>query len=288
MFLIRRFIDGIIYSNLFIGICAVALTLTNQVALEGDFHIDKSLGFVFFSTVFTYCFLKFRKTGGAVQNTTHHNWAEEHPQLSRNILLISLIATVFYFAGLAGRVQLIVAVLAAFTALYGFVNIPFTNPKRKLRDFGLLKTIFVALVWSVTTVIVPLGDTSVETDAMVFLLIRRFLFILALTIPFEIKDMAGDRQHNLQTIPNLIGVSNTKLLAQGILLLLSIIIIAQHFFFGLPLGHMLAIDISLLLTIFCIQPIDEETSDWWYYIVLDGMMILQFAFVYTDIFLFTS
>ncbi|MES2621130.1 MAG: UbiA family prenyltransferase [Bacteroidota bacterium] len=281
MLLVRRVIEGIIYSNIFIGICAVALTLTNQVTVEGDFHFNKGLGFVFFSTVFTYCFLKFRKTGGAVENTTHHNWAEEHQQLSRNILVISLLATVFYFAGLEGRVQFVVALLAAFTALYGFVNIPFTNPKRKLRDFGLLKTVFVAIVWSVTTVVVPLGDSFVETDVMIFLLLRRFLFILALTIPFEIKDMVGDREHNLKTIPYLIGVSNTKLLAQGILLLLALIIIMQHLFFGLSIGYMLALDISLLLTIFCIQPVDEETSDWWFYVVLDGMMVLQFVLVYT-------
>ena len=195
-------------------------------------------------------------------------------------MLISLIATVFYFARLNGKVQMTVAVLAVFTALYGFFDIPFIKSKKKLRDLGLLKTIFVAVVWSVTTVIVPLGDTFVETDMMVFLLLRRFLFILALTIPFEIKDMTTDREHNLKTLPLIYGVSNTKLLAQGILFLLMIILTMQYLFFDFSLFNMVAVNLSLLVSVFCIQPVSEETHDKWYYIVLDGMMILQMGLVH--------
>ena len=128
--------------------------------------------------------------------------------------------------------------------------------------------------------LVPLGDTCVENDMIVFLILRRFLFILALTIPFEIKDMAADKEHNLKTISLTYGISNTKLLAQGILFLLMIVLTVQYFFFVVSLSNMLAINFSLLISIFCIQPINEETQDWWYYVVLDGMMILQFVFVY--------
>jgi 4-hydroxybenzoate polyprenyltransferase len=118
---------------------------------------------------------------------------------------------------------------------------------------------------------------------MAFLLIRRFFFILALTIPFEIKDMAGDRQHSLKTLPLIFGIESTKLIAQGLLLLLMILLTIQYFFFDISLVNMLAVNLSLLITISCIQPIREETGDKWYYIVLDGMMVLQFVFVYLAI-----
>jgi 4-hydroxybenzoate polyprenyltransferase len=280
MYVVRKFTEAIIYSNVFIGLCAVALSLTNQLAIEGNVHFDKSLGFVFFSTMFTYGYLKFKNAGTIGTHTVHSGWAEKHPQLSRNVILISLIATIFYFAQLDGRVELMVAGLAVFTAFYGFVNIPFTNPKKKLRDFGLLKTLFVAIVWSVSTVIVPLGDVAVDRDMMLFLLVRRFLFVLALTIPFEIKDIAGDTRDNLKTLPLTIGVANTKLVAQGILFGLMMILAIQYFFFDLSLSHMLAVNLSLLVAVFCIQYLKEETKEWYYYVVLDGMMILQFILVY--------
>jgi hypothetical protein len=133
MHVLRKLPDAIIYSNIFIGMCAVTLTLTNQLAIEGNIRADKSLGFVFFSTVFTYSFLKFRNAGQTILGTSHRNWAEKHPQLSRNVILISLIATIFYFAQLNVKVELMVAALAVFTAFYGFVNIPFTSPKPVLR-----------------------------------------------------------------------------------------------------------------------------------------------------------
>jgi hypothetical protein len=280
MHTLQKLSDAVINSNTFIGLCAVALTLTNQLALEGTMHLDKSLGFVFFSTMFTYSFLKFRNSSSVTINTSHRNWAGQHPQLSRNVILVSLIATIFYFARLDYKAQLIVATLGVFTAFYGFVNIPFLRQKRKLRDFGLLKTAFVAIVWSVTTVLVPLVGVFVERDMMLFLLIRRFLFILALTIPFEIKDMTDDKEYKLKTLPLTIGPAKTKLLAQGILAMLMIVLIIQYLFFDLSLLNMLAINFSLLVSILCIGYVKEETKEWWYYVVLDGMMILQFALVY--------
>jgi 4-hydroxybenzoate polyprenyltransferase len=279
MQLMRKSVDTLIYSNIFIGICAVALTLTNQLTVGENIHFDNSLGFVFFSTLFTYSYLKFGNLS-VIPSTTHRRWAQQHAQLSKNILLISLIGTVFYFSKLSAKAELIVAGLALFTAFYGFVDIPFIPSKMKLRDFGLLKTIFVAVVWSITTVVVPMEGTFVERQMMVFLILRRLLFILALTIPFEIKDMSGDRQDPITTLPIMFGVSNTKLLAQGVLLLLMIILTIQYLFFDISLTNMLAVNLSLLISIFCIQPIKEETNDKWYYVALDGMMILQFVFVY--------
>src|ERR1019366_9116027 len=218
--------------------------------------------------------------GQNVYHTTHRNWAAENLQLSRNILLISFLATACFFFLLDRSVKITVVILAAVTAFYGFVQIPFTKPKIKLRDLGLLKTIFVAIVWSVTTVIVPLANDSVEPQMLVFLLLRRFLFLLALTMVFEIKDMEGDKENGLKTLPTAIGISNTKLLAQIILFVLMGIIKVQYFFFEVSLSNMLAVNLSLLVSIFCIQPVNEKTQDNWYYFVLDGMMIVQFIFVY--------
>ena len=171
-------------------------------------------------------------------------------------------------------------ILAIVTAFYGFFEIPFIKPKKKLRDLGLVKTVFVGIVWSATTVLVPLAQSHIQSDLMIFLLLRRFLFLLALTMVFEIKDMEGDAANNLETLPLAIGIPNTKLLAQGILFAMIIINLIQYFFFYIPFVNMVAVNLSLLVSIICIQPVNEQTGEKWYYIVLDGMMILQFIFVY--------
>ena len=277
---LRAAIDILLYSNIFIGICAVALTFTNQLTVEGEIKFDNSCWFVLFSTIFTYCYLKFGNAEKIPPTTGHRYWAKENNQLSKNILLLSLLASGCFFWLLNSNTKIIVLILAALTALYGFVDIPFTNPKRKLRDLGLFKTLFVAIVWSVTTVIVPLENSFVEHAMLVFLLLRRFLFIVALTVVFEIKDMKGDEDYGLKTLPLMFGVSGTKLIAQLILFALMLINLVQYFFFDISMMNMLAVNLSLLVSILCIQPLKEETPELWYYLVLDGMMILQFVFVF--------
>ncbi|HWB62221.1 MAG TPA: hypothetical protein VG603_01835, partial [Chitinophagales bacterium] len=274
--MLRKLLDTVLYSNVFIGLCAVGLVLANQLTVSSEMHFDISCWFVFFSTVFTYSYLKITNTDD-VYETTHRNWAAEHQQLARNIMLLSLIAAAAFFLKLPTTVKWEVVGIGLFTAFYGFVEIPFVNPPVKLRRFGLAKTLFVAIVWSVTTVLVPMYSYHLQTDMMVFLLIRRFLFLLALTIAFEVKDIQGDMEYNLRTIPLVVGITNTKLLAQGILLLLIIINVIQYVFFDIGFSNMLAVNLSLVVSILCIQPVGENTHDKWYYLVLDGMMILQFV-----------
>lgn len=285
MKLLRSAFDFLLYSNIFIGLCAVALVFTNQLAMGEQVQVNKVCWFVFFSTVFAYSTLKLRRSKGAPASTPHHTWADNNNQLYKNVLLISLVGTASFFITLHREAQIMVALLAVFTGFYGFVDIPFTNG-RKLRDFGLLKTLFVGMVWSVTTVMVPLAGKHPDVEMLVFLLIRRFVFVAALTIAFEVKDYEGDRLSNLKTLPMVLGVSGTKLLAQGLLFSLIIINVIQYTAYYFPFEGMIAVNLSLLLSIVCIQPVKEELSDKYYYFVLDGMMLVQFLLVYIACLLF--
>gem|GEM_PF-1862146 len=277
---VKNIIDFVLYSNVFIALCAVALVFTNQLTVGEPVQLDNSCWFVFFSTSFAYSALKFRKESATSIDTPHQQWAQQNSQLQRNILLLSLIGAGSFFITLNREAKTIVAVLGIITAFYGLIDIPFTNPKIKLRELWLLKTAFVGLVWAVTTVLVPFAGHDVDTGMLVFLLLRRFLFVMGLTIAFEVKDLKGDRLENIKTLPMVFGVNGTRLIAQGTLLLLVAITLFQYFMYELDLGNMLAVNISLLVSIICIQPVNEDTTDKWYYLLLDGMMLLQFVFVY--------
>ncbi len=286
--MIRKAIDFLLYSNIFIALCAVALAFTNQLIETGHIRFDSNCCFIFFATLFTYTYLKITGTSGAVYKTVHRDWADEHKRSTRIILFLSLIATGFFFLNLSGQVQIIVLVVALVTVFYGFVPVPFTSPQKKLRDFGLFKTVFVSLAWSVTTVLVPLADNHVQPTVMVFLLFRRFLFILALIMMFEIKDMPGDLYNKLTTIPIVLGIGRTKLLSQAILLVMVTITIIQYTFFALPLWNMVAFNLSFVVSILCIQAVNENSPDEWYYLVMDGMMAVQFIFVYAASIIFNG
>ena len=54
MHYIRKIIDLLFYSNIYIAIAAVAMTWQTQLILFGDFQIDKLSILVFFATMFIY------------------------------------------------------------------------------------------------------------------------------------------------------------------------------------------------------------------------------------------
>lgn len=283
---LRKGLDFLLYSNIFIAICAVSLVFTNQITTGRHLVYDESCWFVLFSTIFTYSWLKFRQ-GNTATYTGHQLWANNNNRLYRAIMLVALLGTAVFFFKLNNTAKLYAVAAGLVTALYGFVPIPFLKGKNKLRHIGVLKTAFVALVWSVTTVLIPMAGYAVDDTTLAFLLMRRFLFIMALTIPFEIKDMKTDVGDNIRTLPMVLGVTGAKRLAQGILLLLAAVNVIEYLFWGLPLYNMLAVNLSLLLSIALVQPITEETPDVWYFLGLDGMMIAQFVLVYTAHILFT-
>jgi 4-hydroxybenzoate polyprenyltransferase len=260
--------------NIFIAICAVALVLTNQITVTNELHFDDSCWFIFSVTMFTYFCLKrfgFHATG---------HFTFKNCKAVRIAFYISLAATIFFFFLLPVHAKIVFLMLLAVTAVVGFIKLPFTKPRITLNDLSFFRIVFVAVAWSVATVVIPLSKQSDRTDLMIFLMLRSFLFILAITMAFDIKDMQEDRQNNFDTLPLAIGVSNTKLIAQAVLFLLLSINTAQYFFFHIQFTNMMAINLSVLLAIVIIQLAEEETADWWYYFVLDGLMIMQFIFVY--------
>ena len=102
------------------------------------------------------------------------------------------------------------------TLLY---EIPFSRKSKiNLRNVGALKIVLISLVWAGVTVLLPLMAAGNSFDALVLLtFLQRFLWVLVLTIPFDIRDVQFDEDH-LKTIPQILGIKNTKKL--GFVLLL--------------------------------------------------------------------
>ena len=61
---------------------------------------------------------------------------------------------------------------------------------------------------------------------------ERFLFIMAITIPFDIRDLKIDNQVGLKTIPSILGIKKSKMIAYFLLILMSAFAISNYL-----LGH---------------------------------------------------
>ena len=84
-----------------------------------------------------------------------------------------------------------------------------------LRSIPFLKVFLIAYVWTSMSSIFPalIGAKSLLETPVLELGVAHFCFVLAITLPFDIRDVYRDANANLPTIPQLLGISRTKVVA---------------------------------------------------------------------------
>ena len=209
MKLVKRIFN--FYLDASIHVAASVFCLLEITAIILNITINQNLAyFCFFSTIACYNFIKYgveAKKYILVANKYH-----------KNIQVFSLIAlgfAVYFSFYLHKHVWYCMGALAVFTGLYALPVLP---KAKNLRSFGALKVFMVALVWAGVTVLLPVLSANMGITKDVWIeTFQRFLIVLVLLMPFEIRDLKYDSPA-LKTIPQRFGVIHTKI-ATGIVVL---------------------------------------------------------------------
>ncbi len=246
--------------------------MTWQSCLLFDVKAPKALyAFIFCGTVSSYNFHWFlTRQGERVSKKISFNI---HNRQLHFVLSISALLASAWFAFLLIDHFHYLAITALFTFIYSAPKIPLPS-FNIFRRLAIGKTIFLSLAWMHVTSGLPLligGLTS--TTGFVFYLVNRFFFIYCICIIFDYRDREIDKKENIRSmitafsekgINRLFWTSFFIFLASSILLLpyFTYLEIAILLLPGVPLG--------LLYGYF-----KKHTSDFNYYFVLDGLMILS-------------
>lgn len=203
------------YINSSIHVALAVVAFMTVTVMKNQLIVPAALWFfVFFGSITAYNFVKFANIAGL-----------HHRRLAKSLRTIQIFSLVC-FLGFCYSVLLIpisaLLVTASFGLLTLFYAIPFFENK-SLRTFSGIKIFVVALVWAGVTVIVPFIAAGQDISTIAFLAFtQRFLLVVALILPFEIRDVPYD-DFSLNTLPQKFGERNVKIL--GIVLLLSCLII---------------------------------------------------------------
>ena len=237
IFVIMKPLKGVFafYINSSIHVALAVVALLAITVFEYNLRVPYQLFiFVFLATLTGYNFVKYAKVAGL-----HHR---SLTQSLKTIQVFSAICFVF-LAFIAFQLSIKTLLFsAAFGLATFFYAVPFIRNKN-LRNFSGLKIFVVAFVWAGVTVIVPIiaSKTVISAD-VVLTFFQRILIVVALILPFEIRDVPYDSL-NLKTLPQQIGVRNTKLLGQVVLLFC---LLLEFFKADFEMGSILS------LFIFCI------------------------------------
>ena len=199
------------YINSSIHVALAVFSLSYITLLEFNISYDKPvLYFIFYASITGYNFVKYFEVT-KFQHRSLSTWLKFIQIFS----LLCFVLMCYYSFRLEKTTMFYIAVFAVLTFLYTIPFIPkrkLLNKQSNLRNIGGLKVFLIALVWVGVTVFIPLLNNHFSIDRIVIIVsVQRFLLVIMLMLPFEIRDLQFDSL-KLYTIPQNLGVKRTKIL----------------------------------------------------------------------------
>jgi 4-hydroxybenzoate polyprenyltransferase len=260
-----------VYSNLFIAACA--LLMVNQTYTLLHITPNRDLfAFVFSATICSYSF-HWYLTSQSLVNSPRIEWLKKHRPFHLVLFFLGLIGSaIFFFRLLPDWYWL--GISAIITFLYSAPKIP--HPWfRALRKVAIGKTIFLTLVWTYVTNILPVivAGTTFTTPVVLFI-ISRFFFIYAICIMFDFRDRADDKEKGIRSMVtwfNERGVD--RLFFVSLLIFAVCTIILLHYQFSLL--NIILLLVPGIISAAIYQYAKKNFSDYLYYFILDGLMMFS-------------
>jgi 4-hydroxybenzoate polyprenyltransferase len=280
---VRRIFLRIVHSNAYLPIPLLAMVLETYI-VSGNFEFDYYyLGFLSFSTLLLYPLHRIIgvKMTIPIEFTKAQRGVHKNPQLTYAAILIGLIGTVFFTTQLSFETIQLLLPLGIISIAYSLPILPTLSGWKRLRDIPGIKIYAISTVVTLTTSTIPLLlMTSISNTDILLLAVQRFLFILAITIPFDIRDVVLDKKWKLKTIPLLLG--NEKSVKLAIILIHLTLVVAGIQYFITPLFGievLIAILISNLWVSYVLIIFRENNSPLFNAFIVEGTMVFHFAII---------
>lgn len=182
-----------------LAVLALYLVTIDVLGVQGNHFLAL---FIAMSTIVCYNFVKY-----GVEAYKYVIVSNRYHRIIQGFSFICFGILVYCTLNLSFELLGAIAVLTVLAAVYVLPVLPNAN---NLRSLGVLKIFVVALVWTGFTVVLPIMEAELPMgwDAAI-LVVQRFLLVLALMLPFEVRDMRID-QPTMNTVPQRIGLKKTK------------------------------------------------------------------------------
>jgi len=192
------------------------------------------------------------------------------------LTLIGFFGTVISFLFLPNQIWILLIIPSLFSVFY---VVPVNKNKQSFRDLPFLKIYLIAFSWVFVSVVIPLVMNSVSWNLSLGVLFEKLFFVIALTIPFDIRDMSIDNPIK-RTIPQILGVKKSIYLAISFLILSSGVVLwlfQEHFY---TFESMIALLLSYIISIIVVLQTNLKRKEIFYTGIIDGLFIVQFVLVY--------
>jgi 4-hydroxybenzoate polyprenyltransferase len=279
---ITRFV---VFGNFWVAFCALSLYWCTALIHGLELHFSLSMS-IFGATAFIYNYHRLfrKKIIYAKERSERHNWILNNQRFLQVLAIVSALVAVGFFIPYLN--ETLVLRFSPFLLLALFYVVPLWKSKgkwKRVRDIPFVKIFLVAAVWAFVTVFLPfLADNPewLPNSGSWFTMVQRFIFIFAITIPFDIRDLKHDKASGLTTFAGAFGVTTAKRISELMLVAVGLICFAAAHFGYYSYNHAAGMIVSCMTTGVLISRVKEESSEWMYAGLLDGTMLDQFIWVF--------
>ncbi|WP_196890139.1 hypothetical protein [Aureivirga sp. CE67] len=226
----KKLFDFYIYSSLHVSLATFSMT---KISLLTYGIQDNWIPFFVFCSTFTsYNFIRDLE----FKNVAKHEFLIWFMKRRKLLFLLSFalsfVNLIIFFSPVFKWKSLIVLIpFALMTVFYAIPVFRFRNKNYNLRNIPFLKIFTISIAWAGITVLFPLENFGIPFTKNVWLdFLQRILFVLIITLPFDIRDLEHDAI-SLQTFPQKIGIRNTKIVGVLFAILFSFFQILQSYDF---------------------------------------------------------
>ncbi len=274
----------LVFSNFWISIAAAGYSMLTVYQLG----LEVPSGFYWFvgcCTLCSYCLQRYIQFSyRKKKQSDRQNWLVGNRLYVGGTILASGIAGAILGLTILTPIQILCFVPVSLISLFYSLKVLGRSKKSTrsknagLRDLPGVKIFMVAISWSFLCGLMPIwisGFSDMEPIQIIFVCLEKLFFIIAITIPFDIRDLKYDHVSN-NTIPQVFGVTRSIYIANGLLLVAALCGVFSGVFSAEVLAGLM---LSYATTMIVLLYVDEEKPELYYSGLIDATIVFQLLFV---------
>ncbi|MFT4093445.1 MAG: hypothetical protein QM640_07380 [Niabella sp.] len=270
----RKFFDFIIFSNIFIALCAVAMAGYTTHLFSLGFPPSHFAGFLFFSTLASYSIHWYLTDEDTEQTANRTSWLAKNKRVHAFFFVISMVGCSFFLLQELGYIKWILPAILL-TLMYTAPKFPF-RPFTALKKFILAKTLLLALMWTYVTSALPflvMGESWKISFTIYFL--NRVALIFPICILFDLRDKDYDKATGVKSLVTWLPKEKIRRIFNLLILLnvVTVIFLWRQPSLGIVDNFILLI--PTVLTYLLYTRATKTKNDYLFYFILDGLMALS-------------
>ena len=254
------FLRLFVYANFWVAGAVYALTRITEILIDAHHHSLAVLNAA--GTLVVYGFARYFEGPSESDNTSKITaWRQQMPNLTKLSIVGGATFSIIQLVQIGSISLFFHYVIGAAVAMLYPIPWIMKNKGGGLRSVPGLKLFIISFVWAFTTGFLPAIWNGHNGW---YWLLERFFWTMALTIPFDVRDIKLDAE-SIKTLPHVIGPKNSIYLAQAALWMSFSILVMR---FGMPV---LSTFILFLFFTIIIRIARAELGDLYYSFLIEGL-----------------